>query len=490
MAWSQRISFRTRIGLVAATAVGIAVALVSLASYVVVRHQLLRDVDSQLQRQAAQAIQTIRRGHVPSPAPVGPGPVPGDGLNSVMFYQVIQSDGTVVANDLASGALPVNKSDRRVATGTVDESVQSVGSTHKGTHTRILTVALGNNTALQVARPLADIDHTLGRLAFILLLVAASGVLIALILGYLVAKASLRPVERLTKTAERVAATQQLDQTIEVEGDDELSRLAISFNAMLRALDGSRHQQAQLVADAGHELRTPLTSLRTNIEVLMKVRDLPEEDRRSLLTDVRGQLEELTTLVGDLVELAREDEQGPEPGDIRLDHVVERAVERARRRAPTLTFETHLEEAVVAGQPTLLERAVLNVLDNAAKWAPPGSKIDVWLSRHGSLVQVAVEDHGPGIDPEDLPHIFDRFYRAASARALPGSGLGLAIVRQVMQSNGGWVEASNPPEGGTLIRMTLPAATEFQEGNGRPSAASTAEEDAAPTEVTPGPAPT
>jgi two-component system, OmpR family, sensor histidine kinase MprB len=479
--WTQRISFRTRIGLVAAAAVGMAVALVALASYVVVRHQLLSDVDSQLQRQANQA---FTRGGVT-------GPLPGKGgLSSLIFYQRIRADGTIVGNNLGTGsALPVTSRDRRVADGALDEVMYSAGTSHNSTHIRILTLSLGDGTALQVARPLADIDHTLGRLAFILLFVALSGVLIALILGYLVARSSLRPVERLTAAAERVAATQQLDQTIDVAGDDELSRLAVSFNAMLRALDASRHQQAQLVADAGHELRTPLTSLRTNIEVLMKVRDLPEDDRRSLLTDVRAQLEELTILVGDLVELAREDEQGQEPSDVRFDHVVERAIERARRRAPSLTYRAHLDKTIVRGQATLLERAVLNVLDNAAKWAPEGSSVDVWLSQYGSLVQLAVQDQGPGIDPEDLPHIFDRFYRAAAARALPGSGLGLAIVRQVMQSHGGWVEASTPPEGGTLIRMTLPSVVEFPGENGRPEG-EVIPSDATPSEVTPGPAAT
>jgi two-component system sensor histidine kinase MprB len=244
---------------------------------------------------------------------------------------------------------------------------------------------------------------------------------------------------------------------MEVTGDDELARLAASFNAMLAAVAASRHQLGLLVADAGHELRTPLTSLRTNIEVLLKMGELPEADRQALLADVTGQLGELTTLVGDLVELAREDEQQPEPQDLRLDLIVDRALERARRRAPSLRFPAHVEPGMVRGQPALLERAVLNVLDNAAKWSPPGADVSVWLTRDGPNWRLQVRDHGPGIAPDDLPHVFERFYRAQSARALPGSGLGLAIVNQVVQTHGGSVAIYSPPDGGTLVAITLPA---------------------------------
>ncbi len=309
---------------------------------------------------------------------------------------------------------------------------------------------------LQLALPLHDLNRTLGKLAFILFLVAVCGVGLALILGYLVARSSLAPVERLTRAAEHVAATQDLEATIEVTGDDELARLATSFNAMLAALAASRRQQAQLVADAGHELRTPLTSLRTNIEVLMKMRDLPEADRQALLADVTAQLVELTTLVGDVVELAREDEQQPEPQDLRLDLIVDRAIERARRRAPSIRFDASIEQGLVRGQPALLERAILNVFDNATKWSPPDARIEVWLARNGPDWTLQVRDHGPGIAPDDLPHVFERFYRAPTARALPGSGLGLAIVAQVVQSHGGSVAVFSPHDGGTLVVITLP----------------------------------
>ena len=286
-----------------------------------------------------------------------------------------------------------------------------------------------------------------------------AGVAIGVALGYAIGRDTIRPVERLTAAAEHVAATQDLDSTIDERGEDELARLARSFNSMLRALAASRQQQAQLISDAGHELRTPLTSLRTNIEVLLRVKDLPDEDRAELLADVHGQLEEMTTLVGDVVELAREDEAQSEPIEVRFDSIVARAVERARRRAPSVTFDVQLTAGSIVAHPALLERAILNVLDNAAKWGPTGGVIWVRLERGESWI-LEVLDQGPGIAPADLPHVFERFYRADTARALPGSGLGLAIVQQVVASHGGTVAAVSPPGGGTLIRIQLPTVAE------------------------------
>jgi two-component system sensor histidine kinase MprB len=449
-----RPSFRTRLALVSAAAVGVAIALASAASFFVVRHQLLRQVDDDLRRQAVAAARAQVLTQGPDGAvelhlrPVRPG--------GLVVFQVARDDGTVLAGGDQT-PIPFGREDRAVADGTRKGVIHDVPATSTSQHLRVLTLQAAPGIAMQLARPLADIDHTLRVLSIVLFIVALAGVGLALGLGYLVAQAALRPVQRLTAAAEHVAATQQLDANIPPGGKDELGRLARSFNSMLAALGASRKQQAQLVADAGHELRTPLTSLRTNIEVLAKVRELPEADRTALLGDVTGQLEELTTLVGDLVELAREDEPDPEPQDVRLDEVVERALERARRRAPSLRFDASLDGALVRGQPVLLERAVLNLLDNAAKWSPPGGQVEVGLHRNGVGWQLDVGDHGPGIAPDDLPRVFDRFYRAPAARALPGSGLGLAIVRQVVQAHQGTAEAANRPGGGAMITIRLPA---------------------------------
>jgi two-component system sensor histidine kinase MprB len=258
-----------------------------------------------------------------------------------------------------------------------------------------------------------------------------------------------------------VAATQDLDSKIEEDGDDELGRLARSFNSMLDALGASRQQQAQLISDAGHELRTPLTSLRTNIELLLRRPDLPAADRSELAADVEAQLQELTNLIGDLVDLAQQEERQAEPIEVRFDSLVASAVERARRRAPGITFDLHLTAGSVRAHPALLERAVLNILDNAVKWSPPGGPIEVWLQR-GGVWTLDVHDHGPGIASEDLPRVFDRFYRAATARSMPGSGLGLAIVHQVVTNHGGTVSISAPPEGGTVVHLELPTVSEME----------------------------
>jgi two-component system sensor histidine kinase MprB len=285
----------------------------------------------------------------------------------------------------------------------------------------------------------------------------------------LVARTALRPVRQLTAAAEHVARTRDLSRRIESEGSDELSSLGASFNTMLEALDDSQRAQRQLVADASHELRTPLTSLRTNVEVLADADALSSEDRRRLLRDVVAQLDELTVLVTDLVDLARGDESAAISEDVRLDLLVAEAVERARRHAGDRHFLTDLEPCLIRAVPGKLDRAVGNLLDNAAKWSAPGGEIEVRV--HAG--EVTVRDHGPGIEDEDLPFVFDRFYRARSARGLPGSGLGLAIVRRVAESHGGEVWAERPAGGGARFRLRIPVITEpFAEAK-EPAAQST-----------------
>jgi two-component system sensor histidine kinase MprB len=314
-----------------------------------------------------------------------------------------------------------------------------------------LTFAYGPGYAVQVARPLTEMDEALAQIRLYLLLVAGAGIALAAALGLVVSRAALAPVRRLTETAERVSETGDLSERIDVGGRDELSRLAGSFNAMLAALEDSTRAQRQLVADASHELRTPLTSLRTNIEVLASDRALPAEERGRLLSDVVEQLGEMTTLISELIELARAEQQTAQPEDVRLDLVAADAVERARRNRPGVIFRTHLEESVVHGVGGTIERAISNLLDNAAKWSPPGAEVEVDV-RDG---RVTVRDHGPGIPDEDLPYVFDRFYRARAARGLPGSGLGLAIVRQVAEAHGGDVAAEQADGGGTRMILRL-----------------------------------
>lgn len=343
-----------------------------------------------------------------------------------------------------------------VSTGQASESMRTVRV--EGTPYRVVAVQAGPGTALVMTQSMDSIDQALERLKVILLLCSISGVALAGLAGWGVATNGLRPVRRLTAATERVARTSELTP-IEVTGSDELARLTTSFNSMLQALDASQERQRQLVADAGHELRTPLTSLRTNIELIGQAADntersLSDDQRHEIMGDVRSQLEELTTLVGDLVELARDEPMRRDPEPLDLAEVVNQAIDRVRLRAQTVEFDVDLEPWMVFGEPQLLERAVTNVLDNATKWSPPDGTVHVRLV-DGALT---VRDEGPGIDPDDLPHIFDRFYRASEARTLPGSGLGLSIVKRAAERHGGTVTAESAPEGGTTFTVKVPGS--------------------------------
>ncbi len=442
-------SLRTRLLLLAATAVAVAVLCASAVTYVVTAHQLEGQLDSSLRDRAARIdpnrIQdTIGRGLPPSPF-----------LNtSAEYFQVVGADGSS-AHPPDQHALPINHADLAVATNGHSSLLRSVDV--GGTHLRVITVSNNPGIALQLGRPLTDVDNTLGRLRLDLLLIALGGIALAAALGFFVARTSLGPVKKLTRAAEHVTETQDLTATIEVDRHDELGRLAESFNAMLTALNASRDEQRQLVSDASHELRTPLTALRTNIEVLARQSQMPAADRQQLLADVTEQLAEFGTLVGDLVELARGDGPSREQEwvDIQLDDLVQRAVDRSRRHSSGITFEATYEPSVVHGEAELISRALANVLDNACKWSPPGSVIEV--STHDG--EVVVRDHGPGIDAADLPHIFDRFYRSPAARSMPGSGLGLSIVSRVMESHHGVAIAETVADGGARFRLQFPTAT-------------------------------
>jgi two-component system, OmpR family, sensor histidine kinase MprB len=439
-------SFRARLALVAAGAVALAVIVASAVVFVVVRNQLRGDLDASLRTRA----QEIARG--PLHLEAGPGGTyldPGPFFGGVGYIQAVRADGTVYKSFLERGRLPVDK--RVLASARGARGRYFSDARLDGSDWRVYTVPVGNGFALQVARNLGEVNHTLHRIGIFLILIALGGIAVAAGLGLAVSQAALAPVRRLTQTTERVTETGDLSERIEATGQDELGRLATSFNTMLGALEESSRAQRQLVADASHELRTPLTSLRTNIEVLAGERSLPPEERERLLGDVVEQLGEMTTLIAELIELARAEQHPEEAQDVRLDLIANDAVERARRNRPNVTFTTDLEESMVHGVPSTIERAVANLLDNAAKWSPAGGEVEVAV-RGG---EVTVRDHGPGIAEEDLPYVFDRFYRASDARGLPGSGLGLAIVKQVAETHGGTVAAERPDGGGTLMRLRV-----------------------------------
>jgi two-component system, OmpR family, sensor histidine kinase MprB len=460
-------SIRARLALGAAAAVAIAIVLASVVVYFLVRNELRAQVDRSLQSEAHSIAQIpLSFSTYAYPPNVYSFDVPSSLFTG--YFQIVGDDGKIYipAGYLSpSPLLPVNAGVRAVAAG------QSNGYFYdrqlQGQDTRVYTMYSDRfqPVAIQVVAQLSTIDNELARIRLWLLLVSVGGIALASGAGLLVARTTLRPVRELSETAERVRKTRDLSQRIEADGTDELATLARTFNAMLESLDEAAQRQRRLVQDASHELRTPLTSLRTNIEVLASGGRMPATERKQLLQDVVVQLGEMTELIGELTELARGEEQNELLEEVRLDLLTGEAIRRATRHHPDVSFQADLATTTVVGRPASLERAITNLLDNAAKWSPAGSPIEVRLA-DGELT---VRDHGPGIASEDVPHVFERFYRATSARGMPGSGLGLAIVKQVAESHSGTIAVESPEDGGTLMRLRIGKANG---ASARPSAPS------------------
>jgi two-component system, OmpR family, sensor histidine kinase MprB len=448
----QRASLRARVTWLAAFCVAGAVALVSFGAYMIVRKNVYDALDDSLRERAAAVV----NGAQFSSDQVQNYPAAFLAAGDVRMGLVSAATGNIRYPE-KSDEPPNAPQAREVAQGLRTDYLW----TDYKTDTRAIAVEYENGMAVVIAQSLEPQRVTLAKLSIVLLLIGGAGVLLAAIAGTAVARTGLRPVQRLTEATERVANTGDLTP-IPVSGDDELARLTHSFNAMLGAVAESQERQRRLVADAGHELRTPLTSMRTNLELLLASErpnspTLSQEDKTEIQSDVRAQLDELTTLIGDLVELAREDAPQMVQEPVDLVEVVERSLDRARRRASNVTFDVQLQPWTLLGDSSALERAVLNLLDNAVKFSPSGSAVRLTLRQvgDGSAV-VEVVDAGPGIADADLPHVFERFYRSSEARTLPGSGLGLAIVKQVAQRHGGTATAGRAPEGGALFTLRLP----------------------------------
>ncbi|NXY97675.1 HAMP domain-containing histidine kinase [Streptomyces sp. BR123] len=454
---------RSRLALLVAVAVAVAVAAVAAVSWVMVRTQLREQLDRTLvaTNPDAEVVRALND-RVCVTGPARPAREIAGNLNATV--QIVLPNG---AHCWVGGRtdLPVAQADRDVATRQRPNVLHDV-QTDSGTRMRVYTFQAQAQPGapvfgISVAKPLADIDKPLSTLTWVLLLVCGVGVVGAGAAGLWVARTGLQPVDELTGAVEHIARTEDLTVRIPDEGDDEIARLSRSFNSMTAALASSRERQARLIADAGHELRTPLTSLRTNIELLARSeqtgRAIPAEDRRELLASVKAQMTELASLIGDLQELSRPDAGPPARLEVvALHEVAGTALSRARLRGPELVFEADLEPWYVRGEAPALERAVVNVLDNAVKFSPPGGVVSVAL-RAGELT---VRDRGPGVPAEDLPHVFERFWRSSSARALPGSGLGLSIVARSVQRAGGTAALRAPRGGGpgTEAVLRIPGA--------------------------------
>jgi two-component system sensor histidine kinase MprB len=443
----------------AGIAVAIAVVLAACVCYFVVRDELRGQVDDALRAQAT----AVQRGFglqrpLPGISASAGGPAP--------YAQVVTADGTVhpAVGDVP---LPVNSQVTAVAAGNASPFLTDVeiGDSHLREITFRVPAFLvaGQPLAVQLARPLSSVDRVLSTLRVILLVVILAGIGLAVALGRLAAKRVLAPLAEVAATAQHITETEDLSARIRVQhADDEVGQLATRFNGMLErleasraALDESARAQRQLVADASHELRTPVTSLRTNIEILLEHDDLSDDEKRRLLSDVVEQTEELSALVGDLIELARGDLPPDSTEDVRLDRVVEESVQRAQRNFPGITFVASLEPVLLEGVPERLGRMINNLLDNAARHSPHDGTVEIEVDSEG----VWVRDHGRGVEEADLPHVFDRFYRGASSRGRQGSGLGLSIVRQVAEQHGGSVSVANAPDGGAVFTLKLPVTS-------------------------------
>ncbi|ALG83878.1 HAMP domain-containing sensor histidine kinase [Gordonia phthalatica] len=457
---TRSVSLRRRVALLAAAVVLLSAVLMAGAAYFVVSRSMYNDVDAQLVARADGLTALGKVGRLSS------------GPEALLAGTVFSTSITIALVDptghaTAIGQVPFGDPERAVANSTnppgkLNQSLRTTGNY------RVLARKLSDGDTLVLAQSLDRTDAVIARLASVLFIVGGVGVAFAAIAGTAVARTGLRPVTRLTAAAERVARTQDLTP-IPVTGTDELARLTESFNTMLRALAESRDQQARLVADAGHELKTPLTSLRTNLELLIAssapgAPSMPASDMVELRSDVMAQIEELSTLVGDLVDLARDDALEAVHQEVDLEEVVDSALERVRRRRTDIDFDVQTIPWFVFGEEHGLSRAVLNVLDNAAKWSPPGRAVRVRLEQVGpATAELSVADAGPGIAPEDRELVFERFYRSDATRSMPGSGLGLAIVRQVVTRIGGSATADVSDEGGALIRLRLPGLSHHTE---------------------------
>ncbi len=438
-------SLPARLTLVAASVVAVVVAIAAATTYFVMRHELYAQVDNSLANDARSV--NVNDLAVP------------DGFEGNLV-EIFNTRGVPVGNGTI--AVRFDSSMRAVAQGRRGAFFQDATTTRAGTIVPLrefvapITPEFSSQVVgvAVVVREMSETDRALERLRLILILVSLGGIAVAAGAGALVSRATLAPVRRLTAAAERIAETGEPSERVPEGGKGELARLGASFNTMLASLEESLETQRRFVADASHELRTPLTSLQTNIDVLRGDIELGPEQRRALLEDLHRESQEMRSLIGSLLELARSGAK-PDREPFQLDELVEDSLDRARSRFPSLTWEAPVvESTVVDGDRDRMERAVWNLLENAGKWSDDGGVVEVSL-RGGEL---SVRDHGPGIDDEDRPLVFERFYRSAAARSMPGAGLGLSIVREVAEAHGGTVVAENADDGGARFRLSLNGA--------------------------------
>lgn len=448
-------TIRRRITVATAVAVGVTVVVVTLGSFVAARQQVLDPIDESLLARASIIERAPERdfpanlfraggrvGALLSPSRAGE--------FDAVYYQIILPSGSTINVGTDALQLPVPKPEE-IGVGVAE--LRSVWV--DDVHLRVAAVVRGTGAVAQVARPLTEADQTLRRFSGMLLVGGIAGIGLAVALGALVSRTAVRPIESLEESVGAISASRRLGDRLATDGDDEVASLARAFNRLLEQLEESKAQQVRLVRDAGHELRTPLTALRTNLEVLQR-HEVGEEERVAMIAAANAEVEELSSLVVEIVDLATEGrEQGP-VARVALGDVVGSTIERFRRRTER-PIDLTSDDSTVMGRQDALERAVVNLLANAETWSPEGGTIAVVVE--GGTVTVL--DEGPGFDAGDLPHVFERFYRSDRARTNPGSGLGLSIVEQVVIDHGGSVFAANRTgRDGAEVGFSIPLAPE------------------------------
>lgn len=441
-------TLRTRVGLAGGAVVLLALAVASLVIYPTLAANLRRQIDESLVQTVSQspAIAVQLKQKIEKFGDTAPIDSPVD-LGSALLQFVSPP----IIPGWHKDFIDVTARDVNVSDGTEPAYFQV--ATYRGVEYRVYTAPMPDSRGalVRVARPLDDETAVLTGLAALLITLTVLGGLVAALGARLLAGRVLRPVRTLTDAVEHVTATQDLTARIDLTGRDEIGRLGRSFATMMTALDTSVHAQRQLVADASHELRTPLTSLTTNLELLADGNGLRDPEAPVLVRDAIDQARELRSLVNNLIDLARYGKDTARTEDTRLDLVTQTVIARAETRAAPPRFSSTLSPCLVHVDPDAIERAIGNLVDNAVKWSPPGGQILVTVAEG----EFSITDEGPGIPQEDLPFVFDRFYRSTQARSMPGSGLGLAIVRQVVETHGGHV-AAEPLDRGLRMRFRLP----------------------------------
>ena len=477
-------TLRQRITGATALAVAAAVIVMGVVTYVVVRSHLRGEIDTALMQRARPFLQPHPREGVPrdrddrararggragpgagQAVPSGPNVPPPPAFGGASgYFQFVYANGTAVGDGGAAPQLPVSAAVRSIAQRAHGHFYTDETVAHQ--HLRVLVIGDSyDHYAVMVARPLTEVDHVLRDLLLTFVFVVGGGIVLAATIGAVIGRSALAPIARFTRRTESIASALDRRQRIEEDGVAELARLAKSFNRTLDELERSVEAQRHLVADASHELRTPIAALRTNIQIFLEADRLPEDERDDMRLAIIAELDELTQIVADVVELARGAEPSEQIEQVRLDELVGEAVARTRRRDPELEIETELEPTLIENAPERVSRALINLLDNARKWNERGAPIEVALDSG----TVSIRDHGPGFDAKDLPHVFDRFYRAERARRMPGSGLGLAIVRQAAEARGGFAIAENAPGGGALVRVNFGPRLDLTVGEGAPA---------------------